>query len=53
MLFYRLNKEAVGPKALRGFLKFSHYNSLQANDIWGMANLDLRDMVGKIYVGDN
>ena len=26
--------------------------SIGANDPWGMANLDLRGMVGRMYVGD-
>ena len=34
-------------------LSFSHYKSLGANDPWGMANLDPRGMVGRIYVGDH
>ena len=31
----------------------SHYKSVGANDPWGMANLDSRGMVGRIYVGDH
>ena len=54
MLFYRFNIEAVGLKSLGKILKvFFHYKSLQANDIWGVINLDLRGMVGNIYVGDH
>ena len=33
------------------FLRFSHYKSMGANDPPGMASLDPRDMVGRIYVG--
>ena len=35
------------------FLSFSHYKAMGANDPWGVANLDLRGMVGRIYVGDH
>ena len=35
------------------FLRFSHYKSMGANDPWGMANLDPRDFIGRIYVGDH
>ena len=31
---------------------FSHYKSLGDNDLRGVANLDPRGMVGRIYVGD-
>ena len=34
------------------FLRFSHYKSMEANDPWGVANLDPRDLIGMIYVGD-
>ena len=37
----------------RFFLSFSHYQSMGVNDPRGMASLDPRDMVGKIYVGDH
>ena len=33
------------------FLSFSHYKSMGANDHQGMASLDPRGMVGRIYVG--
>ena len=32
---------------------FSHEMSMGAKDHWGVANLDPRGMVGKIYVGDH
>ena len=32
---------------------FSHYKSVGVNDPWGMANLDPKGMVGRIYVGDH
>ena len=35
------------------FLSFSHYKSMGANEHQGMANLDPRGMVGRIYVGDH
>ena len=35
------------------FLRFSHYMSMEANDPWGMANLDPRDLIGWIYVRDH
>ena len=35
------------------FLSLSYYKSLEANDSCGVANLDPRGMVGRIYVGDN
>ena len=33
------------------FLKFSHFKSMGAKDPQGVANLDPRGMVGRIYVG--
>ena len=44
-----------GPYGFReeDFLSFSHYKSMAANDLWGVANLDPRGMVGMIYVGDH
>ena len=33
------------------FLRFSYYKSMDANDPWGVANLDLRGMIGRIYEG--
>ena len=35
------------------FLRFSHYKSMEADDPWGMANLDPRDLIVRIYVGDH
>ena len=29
---------------------FSHYKSMGANDPWGMASLDPRGLIGRIYV---
>ena len=31
-------------------LRFSYYKSMGANDPWGVANLDPRGMIGRIYV---
>ena len=44
-----------GPHGFReeDFLSFSHYKSLGDNDPWGVASLDPRGMVGRIYVGDH
>ena len=44
-----------GPYGFReeGFLSFSHYKSMGANEPRGVANLDPRGMVGRIYVGDH
>ena len=35
------------------FFWFSHYMSMAANDLRGVANLDPRGIVGRIYVGDH
>ena len=35
------------------FLSFFHYKSMGANELWGVANLDPRGMIGRIYVGDH
>ena len=35
------------------FLRLSNYKSMGANDPQGMANLDLRGFIGRIYVGDH
>ena len=35
------------------FSIFFKYESMGVNDPKNMANLDLRDMVGKIYAGDH
>ena len=34
------------------FLSFSHYKSNGANDPRGLASLDPRGFIGRIYVGD-
>ena len=34
------------------FLRFSHYKSVGAKDPRGMANLDPRGFIGRIYVED-
>ena len=34
------------------FLSFSHYKSAEANDPRGVASLDSRCLIGRIYVGD-
>ena len=31
----------------------SHYKSMGANNPWGMANLDPRGLIGRIYVEDH
>ena len=35
------------------FLRFSHYKSIGSNDPQGMASLDPRGFIGRIYVGDH
>ena len=35
------------------FLSFSHYKSMGANDPPGVASLDPRGLIGRIYVGDH
>ena len=44
-----------GPYGFReeDFLSISHYKSVDANEPRGVANLDPRGMVGRIYVGDH
>ena len=44
-----------GPYGFRkeDFLSFSHFKSMGANKPRGMANLDPRGMVGRIYIGDH
>ena len=44
-----------GPFGFReeDFLSISHYKSMGANEPQGVANLDPRGMVGRIYVGDH
>ena len=44
-----------GPYGFRedDFLRFSYFKSMGANEPWGVANLDPRGMVGRIYVGDH
>ena len=34
-------------------LSFSHYKSMGANDPRGVASLDPRGLIGRIYVGDH
>ena len=43
------------PKGFReeDFLSFSHYKSMGANDPRGVASLDHRGLIGRIYVGDH
>ena len=35
------------------FLSFYHYKSVGANDPWGVASLDPRGLIGRIYIGDH
>ena len=44
-----------GPYGFReeDFLSITHYKSMGANEPQGVANLDPRGMVGRIYVGDH
>ena len=35
------------------FLSFSHYKSMGANDHQGLARLDPRNLICRIYVGDH
>ena len=35
------------------FLRFSHYNSMGANDPQDAASLGPRGLIGRIYVGDH
>ena len=35
------------------FLRFAHYKSMGTNDPQGIANLDPRGFIGRIYVGDH
>ena len=43
-----------GPHGFReDFFSFSHYKSMTGNDLLGVANLEPRGMVGRIYVGDH
>ena len=35
------------------FLSFSHYKSMGANDPQGVASLDPRGLICRIYVGDH
>ena len=45
---------SCGPHGFReDFLRFSYYKSMGANDPRGMANLDPRGFIGRIYVGDH
>ena len=45
---------SCGPHGFREeyfFLRFSHYKSMGAHDPRGMANLDPRGFIGRIYLG--
>ena len=43
-----------GPHGFReDFSSFSYYKSMGANDPWGVASLDPRGLIGRIYVGDH
>ena len=46
---------SFGPHGFReeDFLSLFHYKSMGANDPWGMASLDPRGLIGRIYVGDH
>ena len=45
---------SCGPQGLRDdFLSFPHFKSMETIDPQGMANLNPRGMVGRIYVGDH
>ena len=46
---------SCGPHGFReeDFLRFFHYKSMGANDPRGIANLDPRGIIGRIYVGDH
>ena len=52
---YILNILALGLMVLEKeiFLSFSHFKPRGANEPWGVANLDPRGMVGRIYVCDH
>ena len=42
-----------GPHGIREEDFFSHYKSIGANDPLGVASLDPRGLIGRIYVGDH
>ena len=46
---------SCGPHGFREdvFKFFFHYKSMGANEPWGVAGLDPRGLIGKIYVGDH
>ena len=48
---------SCGPHVFRedflSFFFFSHYNFMGANNPSGMASLDPRSMIGRIYLGDH
>ena len=45
---------SCGPHGFREEdLSFFHYKSMGANDPWGMASLDPRGLICRIYVGDH
>ena len=51
---YILNTKSCWPYGFKRSLKcfFSHYKSMGAIDIWGVASLDTK-IYGRIYVGDH
>ena len=46
---------SCGPQGFReeAFLSFFHYKSMGANDPRGVASLDPRGLIGRIYKGDH
>ena len=46
---------SCGPHGFReiDFLSFSNFKSMGANDPWGMASLDHKGLIGRIYIGDH
>ena len=46
---------SCGPHGFReeDFFNFLHFKSRGANDPWGMASLDPRGLIGRIYVVDH
>ena len=44
---------SCGPHGFREEDFFSHYKSMGANGLWGVANLDPRGLIGRIYVVDH
>ena len=55
-LYYILNIYiSCGPHGFReeDFLSFSRYKSMGVNDPWGVASLNPRGLIGRIYVGNH